>query len=58
MNKSAILTTEVTTENASPFGLDGSWSVNTEKAEKLGFAFTELNELVDNLIQHYFAHAI
>ena len=51
------MTTEVTRENASPFGLDGSWSINTQKAEKLGFTFAELNELLNHIIQFYYANA-
>lgn len=54
VGKKAILTTEVSSENASPFGLDGSWSVNTDKAEKLGYQFTDLDELLNELIQFYF----
>lgn len=55
VSKSAITTTQVTRENASPFGLEGSWSINTEKAEKLGFTFSELNESLKNIIQFYYA---
>ena len=58
VNKSAVMTTEVTKENASPFGLDGSWSINAKKAETLGFTFTELDDLLDHLIQYYVAEAI
>ncbi|SOC06522.1 nucleoside-diphosphate-sugar epimerase [Ureibacillus xyleni] len=53
VNKRAILTSEVTSENASPFAFDGSWSVNTEKAEQLGFHFTGLHDLLDKLIEFY-----
>lgn len=57
VSKKAVITTEVTKENASPFGLEGSWSINTEKAENLGFIFSELNGLLNDLIQFYYTNA-
>jgi nucleoside-diphosphate-sugar epimerase len=48
-----IITTELTKENASPFSLPGSWSINTEKAKQLGYHFTALEEALTKLINYY-----
>jgi nucleoside-diphosphate-sugar epimerase len=39
--------------NPSPYNLPGSWSVNTNLVESLGFRFTSLERLLKNLILHY-----
>lgn len=49
----AVLTENVTRDNASPYGLPGSWSINTEKAEQLGFHFSKLEDVLKELINHY-----
>jgi nucleoside-diphosphate-sugar epimerase len=37
----------------SPYNLPGSWSVNTDLVQSLGFTFTSLDRLLKNLIMHY-----
>jgi nucleoside-diphosphate-sugar epimerase len=37
----------------SPYNLPGSWSVNTSLAQSMGFSFTSLKRLLENLIHHY-----
>jgi hypothetical protein len=37
----------------SPYNLPGSWSVNTSLARSMGFSFTSLKRLLENLIHHY-----
>lgn len=37
----------------SPYNLPGSWSVNTSRANSLGFQFTSLEQLLNQLITHY-----
>ncbi|QED46934.1 NAD-dependent epimerase/dehydratase family protein [Cytobacillus dafuensis] len=51
--KKANITDILTKENASPYSLDGSWAINTNKAERLGFSFSNLDEVLDSLIDHY-----
>ncbi|MDZ5473796.1 NAD-dependent epimerase/dehydratase family protein [Bacillus sp. 31A1R] len=51
--KSAIVTDELNQTNASPFSLPGSWSTNTEKAETLGFTFSDLHKTLNELIEFY-----
>lgn len=51
--KKAETTTEISAEIASPYGLPGSWSINTEKAIALGFEFSNLGDTIDRLIQYY-----
>jgi nucleoside-diphosphate-sugar epimerase len=43
----------LTKENASPYGMDGSWSINTNKAQQLGFQFSNLGETLETLIHFY-----
>jgi nucleoside-diphosphate-sugar epimerase len=43
----------LTKENASPYGMDGSWSINTNKAQLLGYEFSNLEESIDTLIRFY-----
>ncbi|MBT2639495.1 MULTISPECIES: NAD-dependent epimerase/dehydratase family protein [unclassified Bacillus (in: firmicutes)] len=52
-NKEAIV--KDTTENGtvSPYALPGSWSIDTALAAGLGFKFTELNQLLDQLFIYY-----
>lgn len=51
--KEGYIDTSVSTEHPSPYGLPGSWSIDTSKAEKLGFNFTNLDTLLDELIMYY-----
>ncbi|WP_066070434.1 NAD-dependent epimerase/dehydratase family protein [Neobacillus soli] len=37
----------------SPYNLPGSWSVDTSRANVLGYKFTPLKQLLEELIQHY-----
>lgn len=39
----------------SPYNLPGSWSVNTIRANSLGFEFTSIEQLLNQLITHYSA---
>lgn len=49
----AVIVKEKTKENASPYAMDGSWSINTEKATGLGYRFSGLNETLEDLIHYY-----
>jgi nucleoside-diphosphate-sugar epimerase len=49
----AIITKNVTNENASPYELKGSCSINTEKATALGFTFSSINMTFDPFIDYY-----
>lgn len=51
--KESIIDTGQTAENPSPYGLPGSWSIDTSKALKLGYNFTPLDTLLDDLIMYY-----
>ncbi|PWW30137.1 nucleoside-diphosphate-sugar epimerase [Cytobacillus oceanisediminis] len=51
--KKAIVTDEIEANNASPYALPGSWSVNTERVKNLGFTFSDLHETFHNLIGFY-----
>ena len=37
----------------SPYNLPGSWSVDTSRANSLGYRFTSLNQLLDQLVHYY-----
>lgn len=50
VNKEAIIDTRPNGENPSPYALPGSWSIDTGKSGKLGFEFTALDKLIENLI--------
>lgn len=52
-NKTALIDTSVKAEFPSPYSLPGSWSIDTSKAEQLGFEFTSLDQLLDSLIKYY-----
>lgn len=49
----AVIDPKLTKENASPYGMDGSWSLNTDRANQLGCYFADLHETLDMLIQFY-----
>ncbi|WP_249872154.1 NAD-dependent epimerase/dehydratase family protein [Oceanobacillus saliphilus] len=49
----ASITKKVTNENASPYELEGSCSINTEKATGLGFTFSNIDNTFDHLIDYY-----
>jgi nucleoside-diphosphate-sugar epimerase len=48
-----VLVSELSRENASPYGMDDSWSISTEKVTGLGFQFSDLNETLNDLIRYY-----
>lgn len=52
-NKEAKVENRTTSGIVSPYALPGSWSIDTSLAEKLGYKFTELNHLLDQLIKYY-----
>lgn len=39
--------------NTSPYSLPGPWSINTEKANRLGYQFSDLYTILDELIDYY-----
>lgn len=47
----AIITNIITKENASPYSLPGSWSINTNKGKQLGFIFSSLDSVLGELIE-------
>ncbi|MFE8702673.1 NAD-dependent epimerase/dehydratase family protein [Cytobacillus sp. FJAT-54145] len=49
----AKITNELTPENASPYALPGSWSINTNKVKELGYSFSDLHQTLDELIHYY-----
>jgi nucleoside-diphosphate-sugar epimerase len=52
-HKEAIVENITTSGNVSPYALPGSWSIDTSLAEGLGYTFTDLNHLLDQLIKNY-----
>jgi nucleoside-diphosphate-sugar epimerase len=52
-NKTAQIDTSIMAEFPSPYSLPGSWSIDTSKVEELGFEFTGLDQLLDDLIKFY-----
>jgi nucleoside-diphosphate-sugar epimerase len=53
VGKKAVLTQEITPANVTPYRLPGSWSINNEKAEQLGFQFTNQEKALVELIKFY-----
>jgi nucleoside-diphosphate-sugar epimerase len=51
--KNAIVENSSTRGPVSPYALPGSWSIDTSLAERLGYKFTDLNHLLDQLIKYY-----
>lgn len=49
----AIITKNATNDNASPYELKGSCSINTEKATALGYTFSTINQTFDPIIDYY-----
>ncbi|UYZ20403.1 NAD-dependent epimerase/dehydratase family protein [Mesobacillus jeotgali] len=52
-NKEAIVEDSAENGTVSPYALPGSWSIDTSLASGFGFKFTELNQLLDQLIIFY-----
>jgi nucleoside-diphosphate-sugar epimerase len=52
-NENAIIDSSMDAESPSPYALPGSWSIDTSKAEGLGFEFTNLDSLLEELIKYY-----
>ncbi|WP_391120082.1 hypothetical protein [Psychrobacillus sp. L3] len=55
VGKSANMVDDAPQANTSPYALPGSWSINTEKAVRLGFQFSDIHEMLNELIDHYIA---
>lgn len=51
--KDAIVVNDTHPGTVSPYSLPGSWSIDTSLASGLGYAFTELHQLMDELIKYY-----
>lgn len=49
-NSKAVITAE---GEAAPYNGEPEYSINTEKAEKLGFTFSDLNDWIFDLLDHY-----
>jgi len=52
----AVVTEDRTLHPLSPYSLPGSLSINTDKAEKLGFSFSNLQPSIEELIEYYFTN--
>jgi nucleoside-diphosphate-sugar epimerase len=52
-NKNAIIDSSKDAESPSPYALPGSWSIDTSKAQGLGFEFKKLDLLLEELIKFY-----
>ncbi len=50
-DKTAVITEEVSKENASPYGLPGDWTLDVTKAQMTGYSFGDMNEYVESLIE-------
>ncbi len=46
----AIITNILTKENTSPYSLPGPWSINTNKVKQLGYTFSSLDSVLEELI--------
>jgi nucleoside-diphosphate-sugar epimerase len=55
-NKEAIVENSTASGTVSPYALPGSWSIDTSLAVRLGYTFTDLNHLLDQLIKYYIQH--
>ncbi|MGA9227590.1 MAG: NAD-dependent epimerase/dehydratase family protein [Mesobacillus sp.] len=51
--KEAMIENGLAAENPSPYSLPGSWSIDTTRAEQLGFVFIPLDQLLEELIKYY-----
>ncbi|AZB42436.1 NAD-dependent epimerase/dehydratase family protein [Bacillus sp. FJAT-42376] len=51
--KPPLIEQAVTKENASPYALPGSWSIDTGMAENLGYRFSALDDVLDPLIRYW-----
>jgi len=51
--KEPMIETAIGAENQSPYSLPGSWSIDISMAERLGFEFSPLDQLLDELISYY-----
>jgi nucleoside-diphosphate-sugar epimerase len=51
--KTALIEEELTKENASPYAMPATFELNTEKAESLGYHFSDLHQTIDELISFY-----
>ncbi|GAE36958.1 NAD-dependent epimerase/dehydratase family protein [Halalkalibacter akibai] len=53
VKKEWTITQEVTPDNQSPYSFPGSWSVNTQLAEEMGFTFSSIDSTLNQLIDYY-----
>lgn len=53
VNKKALITNQITSENVCPYELEGSCSVNTDRANKLGFKFSNINKILHKNVKYY-----
>ncbi|MCJ8008448.1 NAD-dependent epimerase/dehydratase family protein [Lederbergia wuyishanensis] len=53
LEKSAILTTDITDENRSPYGIKETWTMDNSKAKNLGYEFSNLKDWLPGLIDYY-----
>ncbi|MBW8351894.1 NAD-dependent epimerase/dehydratase family protein [Bacillus sp. IITD106] len=51
--KNAVLTTNITDENRSPYGIGENWTMDHSKATELGYEFSNLSDWLPGLIEHY-----
>ncbi|MGG4489809.1 NAD-dependent epimerase/dehydratase family protein [Metabacillus idriensis] len=51
VGKKAMVTSDITKENASPYGLAGEWTLDVSKAERAGYSFEKLNPYIERLIE-------
>lgn len=49
----ALVESNPAIEDISPYAMEGSWSINTDKANELGFHFAPLQDTVERLIRYY-----
>lgn len=52
-NKEALIDKSSKNGAVSPYALPGSWSIDTSLAAELGYKFTELHQLLDQLVTYY-----
>ncbi|WP_110113128.1 NAD-dependent epimerase/dehydratase family protein [Bacillus sp. CGMCC 1.16541] len=51
--KTANITTTITDENGSPYGVEQSWTMSNERATAWGYPFTDLRSWLPSLINHF-----
>ncbi|MGM7683723.1 NAD-dependent epimerase/dehydratase family protein [Cytobacillus sp. Hm23] len=51
IGKNAVLSKESTKDDHSPYGIEETWTISTDKAKGLGYTFTNLYQWLPNLIK-------